>query len=71
MEKDCIDILKENMKSLVSSDQQEELDEIFRRELEIPPSGQFDISQDPDYITLETIFNEYMSEDDRKELGIE
>ena len=71
MEKDCIDILKENMKSLVSSDQQEELDEIFKRELEIPPSGKFDISQDPDYITLETIFNEYMSEDDRKEIGLE
>ena len=71
MEKNCTDILKDNLMEIANAEQKEELQELFSKEIEIPPSGCFDVDSDPDYITLDTLFNDYMNEDDRKEIGLE
>lgn len=70
MAKDCTDILKENMMKLVSSsDQRDELQEIFSKEIEIPPTNEFDISKaDDDFITLEDLIDNYFTEEDKKEI---
>lgn len=69
-ERDCIDILKENLWAMASADQRQDIQDILSREIEIPPSGKYDIDQDPDYIDLDTLISEYMTEEDKKDIGL-
>ena len=68
--KDCIDILKENMMKLTTSEEQRtELQEIFSKEIEIPPTGTFDVNKaDDDFITLEDLIENYFTEEDKKDI---
>ena len=60
MSKDCISVLKNNLLELADSDERDELQEIFSREIEIPQSNCFNVDEDPysyridDYMTEET-----------------
>lgn len=60
--------LKNNLYKLAADDKERsELDEIFAREIEIPQSGCYDIDEDPDWFC----FEDYMTSDTKKKLGLE
>ena len=57
-EMDNMEMLKNNLYSIATADQKKDMDEIFQMEVEIPPSGQFDLDSDPDWFDI----NDYISE---------
>lgn len=65
MNKDCLDILKENLYTIASSDQKADMEQIFDREIEVPISGCFDIEEDEDYYCIE----DYITEETKRKLG--
>jgi len=63
---DCIDILKTNLMGIVNSEQKDEIQDILSLEIEIPPTGTFDIDEDVDSFNID----DYMTEETRKRLGL-
>lgn len=62
---DCIDILKTNLMS-IADDQKDEIQDILSLEIEIPPTGTFDIDEDVDSFNID----DYMTDETRKRLGL-
>lgn len=63
---DCIDILKTNLMGIADSDQRDELQDILSLEIEIPPTGVFDVDEDVDSFNID----DYMTDETRKRLGL-
>ena len=62
---DCIDILKTNLMN-IADDQKDEIQDILSLEIEIPPTGTFDIDEDVDSFNID----DYMTDETRKRLGL-